>query len=82
MSTVSTVYRIYNIYGVVIMRPIKVSMFELQKFLAPRARQPQLAVPGQGGSRRKKAKLTKSKQEKVAKEEIKVESLGKYCKQS
>ena len=24
-------------------------MFKLQKFLAPRARQPQLAVPGQGG---------------------------------
>ena len=40
---------IYNIYGLVIMRPIKVSMFKLQKFLAPRARQPQLAVPGQGG---------------------------------
>ena len=49
------VYSIYSIstastiYGVVIMRPIKVSMFELQKFLAPRARKPQLAVPGQGG---------------------------------
>ena len=24
-------------------------MFKLQKFLAPRARKPQLAVPGQGG---------------------------------
>ena len=40
---------IYNIYGVVIMRPIKVSMFQLQKVLSPRARKPQLAVPGQGG---------------------------------
>ena len=43
------VYSIFGIYAVVIMRPIKVSMFELQKFLAPRARKPQLAVPGQGG---------------------------------
>ena len=43
------VYSIFGIYAVVIMRPIKVSMFELQKVLAPRARQPQLAVPGQGG---------------------------------
>ena len=32
------------------MRLIKVSMFELQKFLATRDGKPQLAVPGQGGS--------------------------------
>ena len=32
------------------MRLIKVSMFELQKFLATRAGKAQLAVPGQGGS--------------------------------